>query len=279
MIRFAARGALAIALAAAGSATPAADALKVCADPANLPLSNEQGEGYENKIAAALARDLGRTLQYTFFPQRMGFVRNTLRAKDEATQTYKCDLIMGVPARYELTATTQPYMHSVYALIVGPKAELQTLRRAEELLSLNDTQRASLRIGVFTRSPGNDWLLKNALIERAVVYSHQSGDAEESPGLTIERDLKAGKIDVGILWGPMAAMLALRHDKEHWRAVPFTPDPTIKFDYEIAMGLRQGEAAWKKTLDEWIAAHGPEIAAILAPYQIPLVDATGQVHR
>ena len=90
--------------------------LRVCADPNNLPLSNERAEGYENRIAEALARDLGRSVEYFYFPQRMGFVRNTLRNKDERTQQFKCDVIIGVPKGYELTATTRPYMRSTYAL-------------------------------------------------------------------------------------------------------------------------------------------------------------------
>ena len=90
--------------------------LKVCADPDSMPQSNTNGEGYENRIAARLASDLGRQLEYTFFPQRMGFVRNTLRQKDESTNQYKCDVIIGVPKGYELTATTKPYMHSTYAM-------------------------------------------------------------------------------------------------------------------------------------------------------------------
>jgi hypothetical protein len=97
------------------------DVLKVCADPGSLPQSNDRGEGYENKIAAALGRDLGKQVAYTFFPQRMGFVRNTLRARDEATQQFKCDVIIGVPKGYELTATTQPYMHSTYALVFADR--------------------------------------------------------------------------------------------------------------------------------------------------------------
>src|SRR5688572_3724799 len=126
------RGALALLLALVGCALVAraaepeeADAvLRVCADPNNLPLSNEQGEGYENKIAETLARDLGRRVEYTYFPQRMGFVRNTLRQRDEATQRYKCDVIIGVPKGYELTATTQPYMRSTYALVYASRADL-----------------------------------------------------------------------------------------------------------------------------------------------------------
>jgi quinoprotein dehydrogenase-associated probable ABC transporter substrate-binding protein len=252
--------------------------LKVCADPSNLPLSNDKGEGYENKIAAALAHDLNRTVEYTYFPQRMGFIRNTLRAKDEQTQAYKCDLVVGVPAGYELTATTRPYLHSVYALIVGPRADLKTLQHADDLLNLSPGTKSQLKIGVFSRSPGNDWLLKNALIERAVVYADQSGDAKETPATALERDLASGRIDVGILWGPIAAMLAMNHAGDKWHTAAFTPNHDIRFDYEIAMGMRQGESDWKTTVDGWIAGHGDAIAAILKSYQIPVVDAAGQVH-
>lgn len=252
-------------------------ALKVCADPSNLPLSNEKGEGYENKIAVALAHDLNRTVEYTFFPQRMGFIRSTLRSKDEATHEFKCDLIIGVPKGYEMTATTQPYLHSTYALLLGPRSEFASLQSAEDLLKLPPAQLSTLKIGVFAKSPGNDWLLRNKLQEQQVSYTNQNGDIEESPARTIERDLKEGKIDVGILWGPFAGMLVRNHTTEKWRAVPFNPDSSIKFDYEISMGLRQGEADWKKTLDGWIASHGDTIAGIMKSYQIPVVDATGHV--
>jgi quinoprotein dehydrogenase-associated probable ABC transporter substrate-binding protein len=252
--------------------------LKVCADPSNLPLSNDKGEGYENKIAEALAHDLKLRVEYTYFPQRIGFVRNTLRLKDEQSQQYKCDLIIGVPKEYELTATTQPYMHSTYALIFSSRSDLTGLRTAEDLLKLPRGQLDALRIGVFTKSPGADWLLKNGLVDRAVSYSHQNGDVDESPARTIERDLANGRIDAAILWGPIAGMLVEQRTHEpKWRAVPFEPDPKIKFDYEISMGLRNGEKQWKDTLDAWISGHHPQIDSILMSYKVPLVDATGHV--
>jgi quinoprotein dehydrogenase-associated probable ABC transporter substrate-binding protein len=265
-----------------GAATPgAADSggvLKVCADPSNLPLSNSKGEGYENKIAEALAHDLKLRVEYTFFPQRIGFIRNTLRAKDQETQQYKCDLIVGVPKEYELTATTQPYMHSTYSLIFAARSDLDGLRTAEDLLKLPRDKLDSLRIGVFTKSPGADWLLKNGLVDRAVSYSHQNGDVEESPARTIERDLAAGKIDAAILWGPIAGMLVEQRSGEpKWHAVPFEPNPQIRFDYEISMGVRNGEKQWKETLDAWIAAHHPQIDSILMSYKVPLVDPAGHV--
>ena len=252
--------------------------LRVCADPDNLPLSNARGEGYENKIAEQLASDLGRKLEYTYFPQRMGFVRNTLRQKDPQTQQFKCDVIVGVPKGYELTATTRPYMRSTYALVFRHRPELESLQTPDDLLKLTPEQLRTLRIGVFGRSPGTDWLLRNNLLERAVVYSPQSGDPAENPAHTIERDLDAEKIDLAILWGPMAGFLVARHGAfPAWRAVPFVPEHEIKFDYEISMGVRFGEKEWKDTLDQWIASHEESLRGILASFLVPLVDAEGKV--
>jgi quinoprotein dehydrogenase-associated probable ABC transporter substrate-binding protein len=186
-------------------------ALRVCADPANLPLSNTRGEGYENKIAELLARDLKRHVEFTFFPQRMGFVRNTLRQKDEATQQFKCDVIIGVPKGFELTATTQPYMRSTYALVFKSRPEFAQLESPEDLVKLPPAQLQALRIGVFGRSPGNDWLLRNGLLAHAVFYAPQSGDPAESTAHVIEQDLLAGKTDMAIVWGPIAGFLVGQH--------------------------------------------------------------------
>jgi quinoprotein dehydrogenase-associated probable ABC transporter substrate-binding protein len=252
--------------------------LRVCADPDNLPLSNQRGEGYENKIAEQLAHDLGRQVQYTYFPQRMGFVRNTLRQKDPQTQQFKCDVIIGVPKGYELTATTRPYMRSTYALVFRHRPELANLEKADDLLKLAPEQLRALRIGVFGRSPGADWLLRNNLIDHAVMYAPQSGDPAENPAHTIERELDADKIDLAILWGPMAGFLVGRHaNAPAWRAVPFAMDREIKFDYEISMGVRFGEKEWKDTLDQWIASHEESVRGILSSFSVPLLDANGNV--
>jgi quinoprotein dehydrogenase-associated probable ABC transporter substrate-binding protein len=243
--------------------------LRVCADPSSLPQSNDRGEGYENKIAEALAHDLGKKVQYTFFPQRMGFVRNTLRARDEQTLKFKCDLIVGVPKGYDLTATTQPYMRSTYAMVFNDRAEFKGFKGPEDLLALPPQKLHSLRIGIFGRSPAADWLLQNGLIDQAEMYASQSGDPRETPNTIVARDLASGKIDLAIVWGPVAGQLVGEHP---WTALPFKPDPKIKFDYEISMGLRQGEKEWKDTLDQWIASHRTQIQSILAAYHIPLLD-------
>jgi quinoprotein dehydrogenase-associated probable ABC transporter substrate-binding protein len=252
--------------------------LRVCSDPDNLPLSNERGEGFENKIAEQLARDLGKRLEYTYFPQRMGFVRNTLRMKDQTTKQFKCDVIIGVPKGYELTATTRPYMRSTYALVFKHQPALEGLKRADDVLQLPPDKLRSLRFGVFAQSPGADWLLRNNLLDRAVFYAAQSGDPHENPALIVERDLSAGTIDVAIVWGPVAGALVRSHaDFPAWRAVPFALDRQIKFDYEISMGVRFGEKEWQETLDGWIASHEQQVHEILTGFLVPLLDASGNV--
>jgi quinoprotein dehydrogenase-associated probable ABC transporter substrate-binding protein len=248
-------------------------ALKVCADPNNLPQSDEAGAGYENKLAEALAHDLGRKVEYTFFPQRQGFVRQTLRAQKDDGSGFKCDVIMGVPKGYELAATTQPYMNSTYALVLPARKELSGVKTAQDLLKLPPAVLSKLRFGIFGRSPGTDWLLKNGLIDQARMYPAQSGDPAEHPASIIEKDLEAGNIDVAIVWGPVAGFLASRpHSGGKWVAAPFTHDADIKFDFEIAMGVRFGEKEWKDTLDKWIADHQDTIQQILTSYHVPAAD-------
>jgi quinoprotein dehydrogenase-associated probable ABC transporter substrate-binding protein len=257
---------------AAAPASAQESVLRVCADPDNMPQSDRNGAGYENKIAEAMARDLNRKLEYFFFPQRMGFVRNSLRSRDDATQQFKCDLIIGVPNGYELTSTTKPYMRSTYALVARGTEPFKGLKQAEDLMKLPKAQLQKIRYGIFARSPASDWLLRNGLIERAKIYPVQSGDPKEHPANIIERDLLSGDTDVAIVWGPVAGFLTKAHND--WVSVPFQPDASIKFDYEISMGVRFGEKEWKDTVERWIAAHGDDINRILADYRVPLIDAS-----
>jgi quinoprotein dehydrogenase-associated probable ABC transporter substrate-binding protein len=245
--------------------------LHVCADPSGLPQSNDRGEGYENKIAQALAKDLGKKVEYTYFPQRMGFVRMTLRARDETTLKFKCDVIIGVPTGYDLTATTRPYMRSTFALVFSEKhPEFKSFKGPEDLLALPQDKLQKMRIGIFGHSPAADWLLAAGLIERAEMYQPQSGDPKETANTIVARDLASGKIDVAVVWGPIAGQLV--RDHSGWTSIPFKPDAKIRFDYEMAMGLRQGEKEWKETLDQWIGSHHEQINQILTSYQIPLLE-------
>jgi len=244
--------------------------LRVCADPNNMPLSNDKGEGYENKIAAAMASDFGYKIEYTYFPQRMGFVRHTLREKEPNTERYKCDLIIGVPHGYDMTSTTRSYLHSTYAMVFARKPEFASINAPADLLKLPPDQLKKLKLGIFAQTPATNTLLANNLIEQAVSYSAQSGDPQAFPGEMIQHDLKQGNVDVVFVWGPIAGYYA-KLAGDGVKLVPFPVQPGIRFDYEIAMGTRYGEKAWHDKVDQWIATHQDKINSILADYQVPLL--------
>jgi len=259
------------------AATDAAErVLRVCADPNNLPFSNRAGEGFENKIAELLARELGWTLEYTWFPQRMGFIRNTLRGREPNSDRYKCDLVVGVPVGFELAATTQPYYRSTYALAYVKGKGLDSVTTPDALLHLEPMKLKELKLGVFGQTPPADWLLKHHLIEQAVPYQPQTGDAESYPGEIIDKDLARGKIDVAFVWGPIAGYFA-KASPIAVAVVPFPPDRELQFDFRIAMGVRFGERAWKDKIDGLIAANRERIQQILASYGVPLLDDEGRL--
>lgn len=249
--------------------------LRVCADPQSLPLSNRKQEGYENKIAELLARELGWKLEYTWFPQRIAFIRNTLRAKEPNSERFKCDLVIGVPAGFELASTTKPYYRSTYALAYVKGRGLDSVKTPEDLLKLPPETLSKLKFGVFMQTPPVDWLLRHKLFDQAVSYQRQSGDPEAYPGEIVEKDLSAGKIDVAFAWGPIAGYFAKMAPKSNIEVVPFKPDPEIKFDYAIAMGVRFGEKEWKSRVEQLVEKNQPQIQSILASYGAPLLDAQG----
>lgn len=252
---------------------PSPGVLRVCQDPNNLPFSNRALQGFENKIAALLASDLGWKIEYTWYPQRMGFIRNTLRAKIEDTDTYKCDLVTGVAAGFDMGATTRPYYRSTYAMAYVKGKGFDQVKTLDDLLKLPAAQRASLRLGVFTGSPVADWLLENGLIDRIVSYQAQTGDPDQYPGQVLEKDLAAGAIDIAFIWGPIAGYFARHADPAAAPivAVPLQERPGVRFEYDIVMATRFGEAAYKQRIDEALARNRGKIDAILAQYGVPLL--------
>jgi len=251
--------------------------LRVCADPNNLPLSHRNGQGFENRIAELFARELGWRLEYTWYPQRMGFIRNTLRARLDGGEGYKCDLVMGLPVGFELAATTQPYYRSTWTLVYVRGQGLDEVRRPDDLLALPPARRQPLRFGAFSQTPPVDWLLRHHLLDQMVPYRPQTGDPEQYTGEIVEKDLLGGKIDVAFVWGPIAGYFASRDPRRRLAVVPFLRDPTIKFDYEIAMGVRFGEREWKSRVEQLIEQHRADIQGILASYGVPQLDAAGQL--
>jgi mxaJ protein len=254
---------------------PADNVLRVCADPNNMPLSNRNGEGYENRIAEVLARELGWKLEYTWFPQRMGFIRNTLRARDPEQDRFKCDLVIGVPVGYELTLTTPAYYHSTWAMVIPKGQGLDGIRSPDDLLKIDPARLKALRFGLVGRSPPTDWLLKHDLIGQAHSYTTQSGDPEAYPGEMIDRELAAGRIDIAFAWGPIAGYFAKHAKAPGMQVVPFPPSKDIQFDYKIAMGVRFGEKEWRDRIAGLIARDQKEIDAILLSYGVPLLDDQG----
>jgi len=251
--------------------------LRVCEDPNNLPFSNRAGEGFENKLAELLARELGWKLEYTWFPQRMGFIRNTLRGRDPDSHRFKCDLVMGVPVGFELASTTKPYYRSTYALVYAKGKGLDGVMAPEGLLGLEPRKLKSLKLGVFDQTPPVDWLLKHKLFDQAVSYRHQSGDPERYPGEMVEKDLRNGTVDVAFVWGPIAGYFASRTTPSRVTVVPFKPDPEIHFDFHIGMGVRFGEREWKERIERLIDANRARIQAILASYGVPQLDDEGRI--
>ena len=215
--------------------------LRVCGDPTNLPFSNRAGEGFENKIAELLARELGWTLEYTWFPQRMGFIRNTLRGREPNSDRFKCDLVMGVPAGFELASTTKPYYRSTYALVYVKGKGLDSVTAPEDLLSLEPAKLKSLKLGVVGQTPPSDWLLKHRLFDQVVPYQRQSGDPERYPGEIVEKDLVAGTIDVAFVWGPIAGYFAQRAKSRRAGrgAVQAGPGDPVRLSHRHGRALRR----------------------------------------
>jgi quinoprotein dehydrogenase-associated probable ABC transporter substrate-binding protein len=261
----------------AASAQPAPEpgqdkVLRVCQDPNNLPLSNRALAGFENRIAALFAQQLGWKLEHTWYPQRMGFIRNTLRAKEENSDRYKCDLVTGVAKGFDMAATTRPYYHSTYALAYVRGKGLDGVRSLDDVMALDAGQRKKLRFGAFAGSPVTDWLLQNGLMEQVSWYQSQTGDAEQYPGEIIEKDLASGKIDVAFAWGPIAGYFARNAHGAPIVAVPLVSKPGMKFDFEIAMAVRHGDKDFRQRIDQLIAANEGKIHAILAEYGVPLLE-------
>jgi mxaJ protein len=248
-------------------------AFKVCQDPNNLPFSDTSGRGFENKIAELFARELKLPLAYYSFPQRMAFIRNTLRFK-LPDQDYPCDIVIGVPAGFDQVSATKPYYRSTYVLVFPKGAGLDQVKTSADLLALPPERLKKLRIGVFDRSPGSQWLARHQLVEQGVPYHMLNADPQQYPGEIIERDLAGGKLDAAIVWGPIGGYFAKRVSQRELVVVPMVPEAGMKFDYAMAMGVRYGEPQWKQQVEDLIVKLRPQILAILKDYGVPLLDDT-----
>ena len=233
--------------------------LRVCADPRNLPFSNDKGEGFENKLAELLAQKLDRKLAYTWYPQSVGFVRNTLGA-------HRCDVIPGFPQGDDLVQSTNPYYRTAYALVVRPGDGL------DDLDSLADPRLKTKRIGIVAGTPPATYLAINGLMDKAKPYPLVVDTRVESSATAMMGDLASREIDVAVMWGPMAGYYARRADPR-MRVTPLIKErggPQLA--YRIAMGVRPTDQNWKRLLNRLIAENRTDINRLLIGFGVPLLD-------
>jgi quinoprotein dehydrogenase-associated probable ABC transporter substrate-binding protein len=247
---------------AAGAEAVDHSALRVCADPNNLPFSNEKGEGYENKIAELLAAELGVPVRYTWYPDAPGLVRATLRART-------CDLIIGTVSGSDMLQNTNPYFRSAFALVYRANAD-------HPVTSLDDPALKDMSIGIIAGTPPATLLAMKGLLGHLHAYALVVDTRYDHPAKDLVDDVAAGKVDVGVLWGPIAGYFA-KQANPPLTVVPLTAEPSpVKLDYRITMGVRHNELEWKRKIDQLIIKKQKEINEILLSYGVPLLDEQGQ---
>ena len=253
-------------VAAAQPITRPAGVLRVCADPNNLPFSNQRLEGFENKIADLLAQDLGERVEYTWWAQRRGFFRNTLKAG-------MCDVVIGVPAGFEMALTTKPYYRSTYVFLSRKDRHL-------EVKSFDDPVLRKLRIGVQiigddqSNAPPAHALTRRHIVDNVKGFTLYGDYSQNNPPARIVDAVENGDIDLAIVWGPLAGFFA-KESRVPLDVVPVSPQidqPFLPFVFDISMGVRRGDQELRDQLDQFLEKRRPEIERILEEYKVPKVE-------
>jgi len=233
--------------------------LRVCADPRNLPFSDEKGSGFENKLAELFAEKLQKKLDYTFFPQATGFVRMTLAA-------HRCDVIMGFPQGDEIAQGTNPYYRTAYALVTRKGSGL------EDITSLADERLKGKHLGIVAGTPPATYMAANGLMANAKPYPLMIDTRVDSSAAAMMNDLGSGEIDAAVLWGPMAGYYA-KQANPPLHVTPLVNEKSgPQLVYRIGMGVRSADQNWKRVLNRLIAENQPAINKILLDYGVPLLD-------
>lgn len=239
--------------------------LRVCADPNNLPFSNERSEGFENKLAEMMAADGGMRLEYAWWAQRRGFIRNTLNAGE-------CDVVMGVPASFDLALTTRPYYRSSYVWV-------SRTDRHHALRSLDDPALKRLRLGVqmigddFSNSPPAHALASRGLVGNIVGFSVLGDYAQPNPPARIVDAVARGDVDAAVVWGPLAGYFA-KAAAAPLSISPIEPQidlPFLPFVFDISMAVRRGDVERAAMLDRFIERRQPDIDRLLEAYGVPRI--------
>ena len=241
--------------------------LRVCADPNNLPFSNERLDGFENKIADLLAREMKATVEYTWWAQRRGFIRNTLKAGI-------CDVVIGVPSQFELAAVTRPYYRSSYVFL-SRKDSRQSYR------SLDDPILRKVKIGVhligddYSNTPPVHALANRNIVRNVAGYTIYGDYRKESPPSALVDAVVNREVDVAIVWGPLAGYHS-RNRSVPLEVTPVQPEadlPSLPFVFDISMGVRPGDEALRAELQELIDRKYTDIRRILSDYGVPVLPA------
>jgi quinoprotein dehydrogenase-associated probable ABC transporter substrate-binding protein len=247
---------------------PGQESVRVCADGYNLPYSNKEGEGFDNRIAELLGEELGIPVEYYYFPQRIGFSRNTIKKIDPETGRFFCDVAMSIPEHTDFLKPTKPYWSSIEAMVyrTGEGYELKTME---------DVAKASkdgkpLRIGLFDRGIATKKLLDLGLADQIEYFQMMSGDARVNAGRIVEDALANGEVDVAFLWGPIASYYASVSD------VPMTVQPLNELGeamvFSFSMGTRYQDKKWNALLNQFLEKRRDDINAIIADYHFPSLE-------
>jgi quinoprotein dehydrogenase-associated probable ABC transporter substrate-binding protein len=232
---------------------------RACADPRDLPFSNEAGEGFENKIAELFATKLGKSVAYTFYPDATGFVRNTLNA-------HRCDVVLGIAQGDDLVQPTSPYYRTSYVAAYHEDGPLKGLD------SLSDPRLKTARIGIVAGTPPATFLATYGLLGHIKSYALVVDTRFDSPTHEMMDDLDRGEIDVALLWGPIAGYYAMKA-KARTAVVPLVKEQGgPRMVYRIVMGVRRSDQNWKRSLNKLISENQSDIQGILRSYGVPLLD-------
>jgi mxaJ protein len=245
------------------ASTASAKPLRVCSDPNNLPFSNQQQQGFENRIAELLAKDMGVKLEYYWFAQRRGFVRQTLNAN-------KCDVVIGVPSSFDLALTTRPYYRSTYVFVTRRDRKL-------DVSSFDDPRLRKLKIGVqmigddYASSPPAHALANRGIVRNVAGYSVYGDYREDSPPRRVVEAVAKNEVDVSAVWGPTAGYF-MKRSRVPLVATPVSPQidvPFLPFVFDISMAVRRGDTALRERLEEILERRAPDIERILKEYGVP----------
>jgi mxaJ protein len=248
------------------------EAVRVCADGYNLPYSNKELEGFDNKIAELIGEELGLPVEYFWFPQRMGFARNTINRVNEAGDGYAfmCDIAFNIPVGSGFFATSTPYFSSIEGMVY--RSDLGEINTIADLAKINE-ENGPLRIGIFDRAIGTKPLIDAGLRDNLVYFNIQSGDVRDNPGRVIvgeTNSIQSGDLDVVFLWGPIGSYYADKSDVP----VTFVPlnEITERYIFSFSAGVRRGDKRWLQVINAIFEKRKDDIEAILAEYNLPSLE-------